>query len=362
MVVQAAQFGIIAALAIVVGRIGRETVGPAVGTLSAILCATYLPFLGFTTRFLTEDLGSLCLAVVVLTLLIARRSDRLLGYAGSGLALAVLTYVRPEFILLAMPVAVILVGRRSSSRWRSVDRWSRGLVFTGVFVATLLPWTIRNAVVTNGRLLPMAATSGSDLLASADQYDGFISYKITLADWHKYLAQAAKIAPTPHHDLNAAGQVREDDKLRSAAVRIFESLSVGKVIRSLPKRIAYLWGTADLPPPGRWTNVVHRVAQLQYAVLALLGLIGLVFRRRQLLHDWPIWITAAYLTAAHLVFHIEGRYTLPARSPLIMYSGVALLALVALPRRKGLSERSSVSIAEPPANAAQTTSASRSHS
>jgi 4-amino-4-deoxy-L-arabinose transferase-like glycosyltransferase len=342
--IQAAQFGVVASLAVVVGLIGRETAGHTVGTLSAVLCATYLPFLGFATRFLTEDLGSFCLAVMILLLLIALRSDRALAYAGAGLALAALAYIRPEFILLAVPVAVILVARRTGSPWRSVDRWSRGLAFAGLFIAVLVPWTIRNAALTNGRLLPMAATSGSDLLASAEQYDGFITYKLTIADWHRYLTHAAEIAPTPVQDLNATGQVRVDDRLRSAAVRTFESLSVGQVIRSLPKRIAYLWGTADAPPLGRSTNVAHRLAQLQYAALVLLGLIGVVIRRRRLLRDWPLWITAAYLSTVHLVFHVEGRYTLPARPPLMIYSAVAAVALASFLHRRFRTDRSSDAI------------------
>jgi hypothetical protein len=331
-VVQAAQFGVIAAMALLVGLIGREIMGPAVGTLAAVLCATYLPFLEYATHFLTEDLAGLCLTLVVLLLLFARRLDRLLVYAASGLALGALTYARPEYVLLVVPIAAILLASRRGSHWRSADRWSRCLTFSAVFVVALVPWTIRNASVTGGRVLPMAALSGSDLLASADQYDGFITYKITLADWHRYEAQAAAIAPTPVR-YDARAQVRVDDRLRSAGIRIFKSLSVGKIIGSLPKRIAYLWGTADTAPPGRWTNVAHRLGQLQYAVLVLFGLVGVAIRRRRLLQDWPLWITAVYLTAVHLVFHIEGRYTLPARPPLIVYSSVGALGLFALLRR-----------------------------
>ncbi|HLY47795.1 MAG TPA: glycosyltransferase family 39 protein [Solirubrobacteraceae bacterium] len=335
-VVEAGQFAVVAAMAIVVGLIGRAVVGPVVGMAGAILAATYLPFLEFATRFMTEDLASLCLAVVVLLLLAACRSDRLAAYAGAGLGVAVLTYVRPEFILFVIPVAVILVASRTGHGWRSAGRWLRALVFVGVFGAALLPWTIRNAVVTHGRVVPMATTSGVDLLASADQYDGYISYKETLADWHKIAAQETEIAPAPAR-FDAAAQVRYDAELRAAAIRIFRSLSIGQVVRSLPRRFAYMWGTAD--SPGRLAQVGHRAGQLQYVVLVLLGLVGFVIRRRQFWHDWPLWISAAYLSTVHLIFSIDGRYTLPARPMLMVYSAVGAWAAVMLARRRVLGPR-----------------------
>jgi 4-amino-4-deoxy-L-arabinose transferase-like glycosyltransferase len=338
--VQVAQVALVAGMALLVGWVGRVVAGATVGTVAALLCATYLPFVEFTTHFMTEDAASFCLTVFVALLLLARRAEQSWLYASSGLALAVLTYVRPEFLLLAVPVALILLARPSSP-WRSMKRWRACLAFSCAFVLALVPWTVRNASVTGGRLLPMAATSGSDLLASADQYSGFVSYKFTIADWHRYEAQARSIAPVPVgapvagiQGSGALAQVHSDDLLRSAAFHIFESLSVGTIIRSVPKRLAYLWGTADSPPPGRWSNTFHRTGQLQYGVLLLLLVIGLVIRRRQLLRDWPLWVAAAYLTLIHLVAHIEGRYTLPARPPLLVYAAVGACVIGAWVSRR----------------------------
>lgn len=54
--------------------------------------------------------------------------------------------------------------------------------------------------------------------------------------------------------------------------------------------------------------------------------IGLLIRRRRLFQDWPLWIAAVYLTVVHLVAHVEGRYTLPARAPLFIYAAVGVCA------------------------------------
>jgi 4-amino-4-deoxy-L-arabinose transferase-like glycosyltransferase len=338
--VQVAQFALVAGMALLVGWVGRIVVGATVGTVAALLCVTYLPLVEFTTHFLTEDVASFCLTVCVALLLLARRAERPWLYASSGLALAVLTYVRPEFLLLAVPVALILLAK-TSSPWRSMQRWSGCLAFSCAFILALVPWTVRNASITGGRLLPMAATSGSDLLASADQYSGFVSYRFTIADWHRYEAQARSLAPVPVgapvagiQGSDARAQVHSDDLLRSAGFRIFESLSLGTIVRSVPKRLAYLWGTADSPPSGRRSTTFHRAGQLQYGVLFLLLVIGLVIRRRQLLRDWPLWVAAAYLTLIHLVAHIEGRYTLPARPPLLVYAAVGACAIGAWVSRR----------------------------
>ncbi len=54
----------------------------------------------------------------------------------------------------------------------------------------------------------MAATSGSSLLAPADQYAGFISYSFIPADWSRYLRQDASIARRPVIFLDARGNSR----------------------------------------------------------------------------------------------------------------------------------------------------------
>jgi hypothetical protein len=170
----------------------------------------------------------------------------------------------------------------------------------------------------------MAATSGASLWASAEQYAGHVSYKFTAADWHRFLRSAAAVATSDASRLPARQQVAVDDAYRHQATREFRGLSVGQIVRSLPKRLAYLWGTADSPPVGY--RIAHRIGQAQYAILVALVIAGLVLRRRRLLAEWPLWITAIYLTCLHLVFHVEGRYTLPARPLLLIYAAAGAVA------------------------------------
>jgi hypothetical protein len=185
------------------------------------------------------------------------------------------------------------------------------------------------------------------LIASADQYAGTISDEFTVADWRKWFAQVMPIVARVNANdsafvkfgllgsgFTAPEQVAVDQAFTRRALTIVSHLSAATIVGSIPRRLAYLWGTADPYPPGRtWSRVAHGLAQLQYGLLLVLMFVGIAVRRGRFRRDWPVWIVAAYLTALHLVSHVEGRYTLPARPALFMYVGVAVAAIVGWIRR-----------------------------
>ena len=338
--VEIVQFAGVALMAVLVGSIGRMVAGPRIGTVAAVMCAIYLPFLSFATSFLTEDLASLGVTIVAWLLIRHGRSDRAWPHAVTGVALVALTYVRPESALLAIPIALVLLLGRSGP-WRSIARWRPAVAFVLAFALPLVPWTIRNASVTGGKLVPMSANSGSDLLASADQYRGIISDTITT--FHAYDAQVGRLIGSPAtaaHGIQAsvesatpARQLQIDQVERTAALRSFRALPVATLLAALPKRMLYLWGVAYPAPPGRFSGLAHDLAVLQWMVWSLLAVLGLVARRRRLRSEWPLWMGAAYLSLAHVVFHVETRYTLPARPVLMIYAATAVIGIGSLLRR-----------------------------
>jgi 4-amino-4-deoxy-L-arabinose transferase-like glycosyltransferase len=341
--VQAVQFGLIAAMAILVGLVGREVAGSAVGNVAALLCATYLPFLGLATVFLTEVLTGCLLTAVVLLLLRARRTEGLWIYAAIGLVLAVATYIRPDSALLAAPIGLILVFSRSVSP-RAATRWTAGVIFAAAMVIPLVPWVARDASVTGGKLVPLEAESGVSLLASADEYNGFLPNG--MANVSRLNAQVARIVGVPAtatRGIQASGeyqdarrQVEADNQERSEALTLFKSISAATIVKSLPKRIIDLWTVADVSPPPKGGTVWHRLAQLQWLLLLIVGVIGFAVRWRTLLDDWPLWFVGAYLTVTHLIFPIEARYTLLARPMLMIYAAVGAITVGApLLRRVG---------------------------
>jgi 4-amino-4-deoxy-L-arabinose transferase-like glycosyltransferase len=333
-VVQATQFGVLAVMAILVGVIGREVAGPAVGNFAAVLCATYLPFLGYATEFLTEDLTGCLLCAAVLLLLRARRAEGAGIYAALGLVLAAVTFVRPDCALLAVPIVlVLLLGRRSPSSL--AKRTTAVATLSAALLIPLVPWIIRDASVTGGSLVPMEASGGVSLLASADQYDGLVSAGFTNSNlWDAQVGRLVGVPAAAKQGIQATvkyvdarRQVQVDSQERSDALRLFKMISLATILERVPKLLVYLWATADQDPPASASTAWRRVAQLQYVLLVVAGLIGLAVRRRQLLDDWPLWLVAACLTLTQLIFHVEARYTLPARPMLMVYAAVGALTV-----------------------------------
>jgi hypothetical protein len=71
-----------------------------------------------------------------------------------GLVLAAAIYVRPECALIAVPIGLILVLNRRSS-WSFAKRCRALAVLTIAVVIPLVPWIVRDASVTGGKLVPM---------------------------------------------------------------------------------------------------------------------------------------------------------------------------------------------------------------
>jgi Dolichyl-phosphate-mannose-protein mannosyltransferase len=341
--VQLVQFALVGVTSVLVGFIGRAVSRPAIGNVAAILCATYLPFLGFATVFLTETLATCLLAALVLLLLRARRTGAVSIYAAIGLVLAAATYVRPDAALLAVPIVVVLVlDRHSPSSLRR--RSAAAVLLAATLVVPLVPWLVRDASVTGGKLIPMEADGGVSLIASVDQYNGVMSE--SMSDVKVWNAQVGRLAGVPAAATQgvqapvkyatARRQVKVNDLEQSAALRSFKSLSPGTVLTHVPRRVGALWTVADETPPAGTGGLWHRLAQVQWVLLVVLGLVGLIVRRRRLLAEWPMWLVAAELTLSHLFFPVEARYTLLARPPLMVYAAVGLMAVVSLLARTEL--------------------------
>jgi hypothetical protein len=330
LLVQIAQYALVVVLAWLVYLLALQLTEARIARVSAFLTATYLPFLWFATSRLDTVLALVLATLLVFVVLKARdRRDANWLWVAAGATLAANAYVRPDVAGLGviLTLGIVLDAR---GRWVSRSRLLPPAIMLVTMVVGIAPWTVRN-LSTTGSFVPLDASAGSSLMASADQYAGTISYKFTVADWARYDAQsnAVTMPVSPLTNSTARQQVASDSALTEEARRIFSRQSIGGILKSIPRRIAYLWGTADFTPEGTsWSLIAHRLAQLQYALLGIFALAGLVMRRRTLLREWPLWITAAYLTALHLVFHVEGRYSLTARPMLFIYAATAVTASV----------------------------------
>jgi len=148
--------GAVASAAAVV--LGSRAPGPGSGKLSGILVAVEPALVLYTPALMTEAFAGelLVIAAAVGTSGSLRPALRTVG---AGLVLGVATLVRPEMLLVA-PFIGLLV------EWRAPG-WRRGalaaLGVTGVALALCAPWTLRNCVRLD-RCAFVSANAGQNLL------------------------------------------------------------------------------------------------------------------------------------------------------------------------------------------------------
>jgi 4-amino-4-deoxy-L-arabinose transferase-like glycosyltransferase len=319
--VRVAQFVLLAISAALIYKLARVIGAGRVALPSAILCATYLPFVWLARTALSDTLATTLAVCVVLLFCLIRESDSYQSsrrlYLLTAAAGAALTYVRPEFSLFVLLLAAILLGHHRD--WTRRQRLSLSGALAVGLVLLLLPWTIRNESVAHA-FVPLGAASGDDAYTSALQYSGVLSYKLLPVDYVREAQLATKVDGLPSiGSIDAQQEAERNRRLQDEAWRIFRSWSPTQIARSIPRRLAYLWSTADQQPATAAGRVAHRVAQLQYVAFAILLAIGVVFEaRRRFRGVWPLLLLPGYLTALHLVSHEEPRYSVTGRPFLLI--------------------------------------------
>ena len=141
--VVAAQHALGVGTALLAFGIGRLTFGRAVGLLAGLVSAVASGMLVYEHYLLTEALFAFLLTLGVFLYVLGLRRGGLWWYAGAGLvvALATLTRVHAQILLLVAPVVALLCCRG----WRQEVRGT--LVAVVVASAVLVPWMARNQAV-----------------------------------------------------------------------------------------------------------------------------------------------------------------------------------------------------------------------
>jgi hypothetical protein len=170
---------------------------------------------------------------------------------------------------------------------------------------------------------------------SALQYAGVYTYKLTapeferiVVDWrNKQAAAAGRFDATGLAPAKRTLWVERvvDEEYASETRRILRSVSWDSIAASLPYRYAYLWSTSSYVGSDEHP-LLYRVVKLQHYLFVLLAALGLWMRRHATPVEWPLWTPILYVTLLHTVFHVEARYSIPARSFLIAYASVPLVA------------------------------------
>ena len=332
--VQVVQFIMIGVTALLAAVLGRRLFDERTGLVAGVMVAIYPAFSVHAMVALSESLACL-LAMVHISCLVALverkrtvrtasagRGDRLdLRMAAlTGLSLGALVLVRQSLVfLLPVAIAATVVGSRHLDWRRAAQRSAIVCLVVGVLVG---PWIVRNLVVSH-QLLPFGANSGLSLVVSARQYSPQEEphYLDTIAE-ELATIDAEDGAPTGTSpgmgEGIGGGPVREarlERRLTEMGLDEFAQLRPVDVAKAIPGRMQKLWSGASL-------MVLYDQIENVLTVLGLGGALVLGYRRREL---WPLWMLVVYLSLFHLVFHVEQRYSMPARPALLILAAAALV-------------------------------------
>lgn len=313
--------------ACIVYTLARELVDRSAALVAGLLTATYAPFVFSAMYHLTETLAALLVASFVLLVVTCRKGNgRPRDAAAAGVVAGYLALVRPSFVLLPLLALPLLLSLERHLPLRARARLCLLLAFG--FMACIVPWTVRNARVAQ-RFIPLTAAKGISLYMSAQQYQGELDYSLPMWQWDaiiaERLARMRRADEAVPHDAprrvsrNITKELLVDSVYTSDALARFRSIPLQRIPLSMVTRVAHLWSTCDM---STLRGLFHRLVQIQFLCLFLLCLAGFWIQRARFRAMWPVWLFPAYVTAIHLVFHMEPRYSLPARPVLLLYAAV----------------------------------------
>jgi 4-amino-4-deoxy-L-arabinose transferase-like glycosyltransferase len=159
-VARVAQAFVGAAIVALIGVLGTLLWGPRTGLIATAVGAVYVPLILIGGAVMSEPLFAVAMLAAVIAAVLHRRSSHRYRYAvlsGVLLGLAILT--RANAIILLAPLAFAVWDRRARSVWRGLGPPA---ALIAVALATLTPWTIRNAEQLHA-FVPVSTQLGSSL-------------------------------------------------------------------------------------------------------------------------------------------------------------------------------------------------------
>jgi 4-amino-4-deoxy-L-arabinose transferase-like glycosyltransferase len=310
-VVKVAQSLLGALTCVVMFLIGERLFAKRVGLLAGAIAAVY-PHLVYYTGILMSETLFVFLSTTFLYALAVLRDDpapRRLAFAGVVLGLASLT--RP--MLMFIPALLL------AWLWVELRSKRRALVITAVvslwMAAAIMPWTVRNYLVT-GSVVPIVATHWVTLYGANNP--GILANPDAVGGW---------VDPEPM----SPGEYREAYVAFMRELLLHRPLDLAALELHKLKRFWSLFPRTQTPERDAVINL------LSYGWLLPLFLAGMVLafrepRRPLVLHLW-----VAYFCLLTLVMHGTTRYRLPVEPVIILF---ASFTLARLGDRTGFGRRS----------------------
>ncbi len=297
--------------------IGRRLSGPMAGLIGAAAVAIYPALLEYGGMLMSEPLATTLLAGAVLAMLWATDKEGLLRWALAGALLGALALARPEYLAVAILLAVVAGLRGIGEGWRPA--LGQAAVLLAGVVLVVGPWTLRNAIALD-RFVPISTGGGQVLFAGSYLPSGGDPEEVgrEVLERHPGLTRrlAAEYAP-PGAGLDAVlARVRLEQILAALAEQRYPGMETDRALARMGRE--RLWDHVSGEPIsyagflaaklwrvwGHGPREVMRIPVwelLQWALLALglVGVFALVSRRR-----WevvPILTVIVAITATSLV-------------------------------------------------------------
>jgi hypothetical protein len=288
------QAGLGALLAPAVARVGTVAFGPRAGAAAGVLAALYPDLVWFATRFWSETLFIVLLWWAIERALAADTSARARTAAAAGFLFGLATLTRELAIYLVPLVVLWLLRPRelTEARWQAWlhpprRRVAAAAALVAACVLTVLPWTVRNAVVFR-TVIPVSTMGGLNL------WQG--NTTLTHLEIYDVLARIP-------------GPVAQDRYCREKAWETIAARQPGWLLEKLAEQMP------ELVPIELWLVV-------PYLVLLALFVVGLA-RLRFGAAAWLLLLLLAAYNAAHVVAYATTRFRLPVM-PVVFMVGAAL--------------------------------------
>ncbi len=263
--------------------IGRRLAGPPAGLVGAAAVAIYPAVLEYQGMLMSEPLAASLLSGAVLAMLWADASGGR-RWLLPGLLLGALALVRPEYLAISFPIAVVVFARRGRDGWRA--GLVQALVMLAGLAVVVVPWTVRNEVAL-GRFVPISTGGGQVLFSGSYMPSGGDPERVgaEVLERHPELRRELPGNPRLEQILAAVAKQRYPDLESDAALarmgreRLWDDLSERPLGYAgfLAAKLWLIWGHG---PRDVMREPVWEALHWLIVALGLFGLGVLVWRRR----------------------------------------------------------------------------------
>jgi len=318
---------------LVVWRLARELFGPRVALLAAAMC----PFVPQSLRYVgmteVETLMGLFTALLALTgfqLVVRPSIARGIAF---GACIAGATLSKPIVLLfpfLFVPIALLY--------WRRVGMLGRAAVFSAVaavacFGLLLVPWTIRNIIVTNGQFKGISSNGPGEFLRGyvnaqpkyfllrqdfggggpgekwdpeANDYEEKLLKPFGMPFYRsgKDAAGNAVTFPPQPPGVSGAQLELEKDRIESAEMKRRILHEPGGFLYKFTVQLASFWYIVET----RKKSLMVGAVALTMLCLAALGVLR---AHRKGATVWPVLVVIVYFNAIYAAFLAFARYSMP---------------------------------------------------